>query len=264
MKKIALSLLLFVSLFVKAQDYPGKMPQLLFNKEVTLVLNESIKKYGYRNFYKDSNAYEYYAGKTTPTVPYEKLMDRTFKVTEMKPHRLEGYYILTITDGTENIYYMYSAKSATDYYFVVKGGLDYPADFYADRIKKTVSEELGEVKFESDKVSGFDITKTIYEDAGIGYTLGVVVPCKEYHLDAKKVTLNLGDGNVITKTTDAISVTVSGANFVYFVTLLLNDKELELLKNSPIVRKSVEDDCTDTVSDGKVLQGMINYITTLN
>lgn len=261
MKKLSLLFAILFSLFVKAQDYPGKMPQLLLNKEVTMVVNDMIKKYGYNNFYKDSKANEYYAGKTA--VPYEKLMNRAFKVTEVKPHNSDRFYLITITDDTETIYFKYDSKYASEYYFEVKGGLELPADFYADKVKKTVSEELGEVSFESDKVSGLDFTKTIYEDAGIGYTLGVVVPCKEYHIDAKKVTLNLSDGNVITKTTDAISVTVSGSNFVYLATLLLNDKELELLKNSPIIRKTIEDDCTTTLSDGKVLQGMINYIITL-
>ncbi|HYD91576.1 MAG TPA: hypothetical protein VEA37_08845, partial [Flavobacterium sp.] len=137
MKNFTLLIALFFSLIITAQDHPGKRPEMLLGKEVTVKeLPPESQAWGYESFYKDEKMLYCYEDNGDNRTKHEALANKTFTVVSVQP----GVNIIGVpmhiiklkaSDGTLFfLEYYYNSK----YYFQVKGGLEYPADFYCDYI----------------------------------------------------------------------------------------------------------------------------------
>ncbi len=105
MKKIIFLFSLLAAVTLYAQNYPGKMPELLLNREVkVLEVPASSIKYGYDDFYKDKSLKKVYACCDSYNSKYDKLVNRVFTVKEVKPYG-SSYSSLTLEDDKEIIYF---------------------------------------------------------------------------------------------------------------------------------------------------------------
>ena len=153
-------MLLFVlclSLTTLAQDYPGKSPQLLVGKEVTILPVESQMKEGYEGFYSDHDLGERYMTNFNLQTKPEALVGKSFKVLAVEPYDFYGktnynIKLQSVEDGTV-IYYRYrnDEEQMETYSFEVKGGFQLPADYYKNYIEFETNKSTGT------KTSSFDV-----------------------------------------------------------------------------------------------------------
>ena len=106
MKNFTLLLSLFFSLIITAQDHPGKRPELLIGKEVTIIdltgqeYTDVSKEKGYQRFYTDKEVLYKYKENSHHNTEYEELFNKTFivKKVELTPSKYGGksYHIITL------------------------------------------------------------------------------------------------------------------------------------------------------------------------
>jgi hypothetical protein len=138
MKKIILVFALLFSLLTCAQNFPGEQVELLAGKSlIVLPVKESLQKYGYRGFYKDVSLKKIYKKEGTTTA-YTELADKEFKVVSYEPYtnsiRDKKFKLLIENPETGQVYYDYDPRYSSSFPFKVVGGLDYPKDFFCNKI----------------------------------------------------------------------------------------------------------------------------------
>jgi len=239
MRNFTLLLALFASFIITAQDHPKKRPELLLGKEVTIKeLSEYKQKEGYTNFYTNEALLKVYE-KGYMNTKYEALVGKTFKVLSVDPITdiigQPGHSIkLQGEDGT----ILYHEYDTNYYYFIVKGGLDYPADFFCDFIKEEPFLDTGMTDYIISPSSAIALIKRKGTKI-TGYTL--VVTSFGASLDtATGVTLHFDNGAKITRPSVKPSIDVTSiGTYTYRASVLLTDKEFELVKNNAIVEYKV-------------------------
>lgn len=193
MKKIMMLFALCIGLTATAQvNYPYKRPQLLLGKEVTIKpISEHMRRYepGYKGFYADSKMFTVYKKINALETDPDAFGDRKFKVIaiDSTKNSYAGIYgqpeydkKITLEDTAgEKVYYQYERRS---YSLVVVGGLDLPADFYCDFIKKdqdgnfTTNEDIPHINVVKTKKGGVTKYSLSYDlpqsgaEPGLGMT----------------------------------------------------------------------------------------------
>ena len=102
MKNFTLLIALFFSLIITAQDHPGKRPELLLGKEVTIIdltgndYSDISKEKGYQRFYTDKEVLSKYKENSKHNTEYEALFNKTFTVknVELKNHNTVADHIM--------------------------------------------------------------------------------------------------------------------------------------------------------------------------
>ena len=246
MKNFTLLLALFFSLIITAQDHPGKRPELLLGKEVTIRdleddrYSDYRKTKGYERFYTQKGEKGVYEANDIYNTKYEALVSKTFTVTNVEPAKSrlgDDYHVITLESGDQVLYHSFYPKYP--YYFIVKGGLDYPADFYCDDISEKPFLDTGLTDYIIEPYSGLSLTKTKGKEL-TKYLLyaGIVSPGA---LDKTKgISFTLDNGIKIGEAAFEPKVNVNSyGDYSYSGVIELSDKDLELLKSHIITHIQV-------------------------
>lgn len=239
MKNFTLLIALFFSLIITAQDHPGKRPELLLGKEVTIIdlsdnyYSDLSKEKGYQRFYIDKKLYDTYKENSKRNTEYRALFNKTFTITNVEPATskyLGNYHIITLESPDLVLYHEYFDDEP--YYFKVKGGLEYPDDFYCDYIIEKADTDNGTTDYIIEPYDGLSLTKV--KGKLNGYLLKASM-IKATLDTANGVTFILENGATITRPslTPLKSVTHTGS-YEYTRQIELTKQELELLKSHKI------------------------------
>ncbi|MUV02087.1 hypothetical protein GN157_00045 [Flavobacterium rakeshii] len=262
MKKLTLLLLLvFMSVLANAQNYPDFFPQLLLNKEVKVLEKkpESVK-YGYDNFYEDKSLKTKYACCDSYNSKYDNLVNRIFTVT--KVDMISGYFILTLTDDKETLYFKYEPGYRFKYPFEVIGGLEIPDYYYCHHIsKKPSSQDPTKHFFISEKEEGISFFKMKLDEITV-YIVDFTFPSKVLS-DAKEVYLKLENGAIISGVNPNIKIEPKNeyGNYLYNANITLKSEDIELLKKYKIVEESIGG-IKEEVEYGDTHIGVFNCLVT--
>ncbi|MHA3787458.1 hypothetical protein ACX0HA_04545 [Flavobacterium hauense] len=162
MKKIIMLLALFMSLGAFAQNFPGENVELLKDKTLkVLPKEESLQKYGYRDFYKDADLKKVYEKEGTSTA-YKALVGKEFKVVSYESYicggRYTKYKMLVENAETGKLYFDYDTKYSNSFPFEVIGGLNYPKDFFCNKIYEKEMKESTDRWYEAPVEEGIQPT----------------------------------------------------------------------------------------------------------
>jgi hypothetical protein len=262
MKKFTL-LFLFFSLAAMAQEsFPYKKPILMLNKTVTVIRIPSSEQFGYYDFYEDKKCYKTYKEVRVST-PEKELLGRSFTITAIdsteNTYRKDYRYVFTLTDNTETIYYNYIPHLAGSHYSLeVKGGLDLPDGFYCDFIEKSKYDysasvpeiQLSEDYNKSSKKNEYYFTFTFFD---------------KFEVDgAKNIILLLENNKTIEKKINGTTALPQGKDFKYNFTILLDDKDIELLKANKLTGIKLQDSVhTFHPGTGVTLSGILTCMQSL-
>jgi hypothetical protein len=260
MKNCILLIVLFFSLAVTAQDYPGKKPEILIGKEVKVIPLNSVL--GYRDFYtaktltyedvyKPKQAYSSYTD--TPV-----LLNKVFKVAGVERFKMNGNeVILLVLNDSEGktLYYKFDAESRIDYPFAVVGGLALPKEVYCDYITKfeaTYGSEIADgVAFYKEKKKGQPV-----------YYMSVSLSNAAYATGKKGAELQLANNKKIAKPNARVKVDDNGhGEFYYTATLELTAADVALLKANKITGAKIHIYNTE-ITAGEMLKGIFNCLVT--
>lgn len=242
MKSLTLVITLLFTFAASAQ-FPGSKPELLLNKELKVLDSNSPKEYGYRDFYKDHELEKVYACCQRYNSKYEKLVNRTFKVTAVEP--IKGvksaggkYFCLTLQEGKETLYFKYDSEYEMSFPFEVIGGIELPADFYCERVLTRKNEELNYF-FISEPSEGIVFYKAKPDNMIIN-AVGITIPSDTPKPIGKGVSITLENGHVIDYPDNEVEAIDNGlGGSAYRATIGLSDEEVELIKQYKIVKVSV-------------------------
>jgi hypothetical protein len=123
------------------QNFMGEKIKAYVGQELTVRPRTGLlQKVGYAGFYTSMNPKDVYQEATKGYTSYDKLNGRTFKVTGIATRAVDvaakekpikwktlspdSVYYLTLTDGTEKLYYKYTSRFEESFPFTVKGFLD--------------------------------------------------------------------------------------------------------------------------------------------
>lgn len=264
MKNITLLIAFLATVASSAQDFPGKRPELLKGKEVTINPFRKIESYtAYNNFYTDPEMDNNYAKKGLGSLP-DSLAGRTFKVVSVEPYEEDGHIEakMTLQDSKgRTLYFKYDARfDDLDYFpFKVTGGLDLPADFYCDDITFTQKEGFGE-EYKSAMADGIAFWK--YKNNGqTTYLIEVREFNKVLVSTPKNLVLTLEKNKTISKADTTIGVVANPSGYTYIATSYLTPAEVELLKNNKITSQKMHT-FESEVNDGDKLKGMLGCLIT--
>ncbi|RYY30908.1 MAG: hypothetical protein EOP46_21165 [Sphingobacteriaceae bacterium] len=262
MKKFTL-LLLFFSLAVMAQEsFPYKRPILMLNKTVTVVKLYSSEKDGYRDFYSDVKRTTHYKAGNEVRTPSDELFGKEFKVVSIDStlsYNKKYYEYMFGLQGTETFYYAYSPRIPPEIYpFEVKGGLDLPEGFYCDFVEK----------------SKYDYTAHITEiwlrqsyDYGTtkNQTSATFTFFDKFALTGiKSMTLLLENNKTIEQKINETYGSPQSKEFKYNFTIMLEDKDIELLKANKLIGVKLKDKVhTFHPGTGVSLSGILKCLGTL-
>jgi hypothetical protein len=238
MKKVTL-LFLFFSLAAMAQEsFPYKSALLILNKTVTVIKTPGSGQNGYFDFYETLKPQKRYKTGSDVTTPEKELLGRSFTVTAIDSVKYSSNYSynLTLTDDTETIYYRYNPTTVGDLYpLEVKGGLDLPEGFYCDFIEKSKYEysarvpeiQLSEDYNKSSKKNEYYFTFTFFD--------------KFLVTGVKSVTLMMENNKTIIHKVNETRGWTESTSYKYNFTILLDDKDIELLKANKLTGIKLQD-----------------------
>jgi hypothetical protein len=260
MKKCTL-LFLFFSLTVSAQEsFPYKRPLLILNKTVAVIKTPSSEQFGYYDFYEDKKCYKTYKEVKVST-PEKELLGRSFTVTAIDSTKALGNYayILTLAGNTETIYYRYNPPTVGDHYpLEVTGGLDLPDGFYCDYVEKSEYDYTAQVP---------EIWLRQSYDHGTtkNQTSATFTFFDNFQLTGlKSVTLILENNKTIEQVINETYGSPQSKSFKYNFTIMLKDKEIELLKANKLVGVKLQDKVhTFHSGTGVRLSGILTCLSSL-
>jgi len=261
MKNFTLLIALFFSLIITAQDHPGKRPELLLGKEVTVKeLPLNLQATGYEGFYINEKLIIHYADNQKYKSKHDALANKTFKVLSVEPGiDMAGIprYKVKLQAADETIVF-YEFKDLNDYYFTVKGGLDYPADFYCDFINETRSGNT--MSYRIDAKYNCRLHK-ITNEGRSAYFLDVSA-VEDTPDRTKGLTIYLDNGAKIERPDVAPKMDVtSGGLYRHECKIDITDKELELLKQHVIKNFRIGAWSEDVV-DGEFIKNALPCLLT--
>jgi hypothetical protein len=264
MKKIIVVFALLLSLSAIAQDFPGKRPELLLGKEVkVLPLSKEKLKEGYVGFYTDDELYKKYKQNGSFNKTYEDLVGKSFKVLAVdqlerfgeKLHRIK----LQDVSSETVLYYKYDDHSEilNTYSLEVKGGLDFPADYYKDFIEIKTDKFTKEKTFVYEKLYLLKLTKS-QKGKVIKYTLMIEAAPRDNDVGKGKGASILLENN---KRIDKPLQLVKVCDNHYCATFELTQADLNLLKANKITDFRVNKyDEELTPLQAQRFKGVLNYM----
>ena len=261
MKKITLILAFICSIIATAQEsFPGKYADLLLGKEVRV--KDFPTRDSYEGFYQDENQQKIYAPIPRPSIYTKKdaLLGKVFKVTATKP--LSGFdnpSLLTLVGENDlHVYYMYHPALSYEYPFEVIGGLTLPDGFYCDLVKESKFGDT--VSYSAFTDDGSKVSKDV-SPKGTEYYLTLIAFLPKDSKPLQSATIILEGDKVLTKKSDLIIPQFqTSISFKYTYTILLNPKELALLKANKIVGIKFGEQVANLIVGNKV-QGVLNCLT---
>lgn len=261
MKKIISLLALFLSLGAFAQNFPGEKVELLNGKTLkVLPKEESLQKYGYRDFYKDAGLKKVYEKEGTSTA-YKALVNKEFKVLSYEPFTDAGrnakFKLLIENSETGKLYFDYDPKFSHSFPFEVIGGLNFPKDFFCNKIyEKEVKEssarwyeapvEEGIQTIISKSAGGDFFFLTINQPTGEKFQSGIV---------RRGLEITFANGSTISMPDEELKSSANpyGNLLVSAVVGIIAPVDLKLLQESKIVSVKLNKYVSD-VKNGATLQ----------
>jgi hypothetical protein len=233
MKKVLWLLLFVYGVGFGQETFPGDNIQLLEGKELKVKEKDvKLQRFGYDGFFTDSTFKDKYL--QDPKIfntPYEKLVNKTFKVISYKESIIYNnkYYILEIyNEEIGTLYFKYDTKYEFKFQFNVVGGLIFPEEYYCNKIEKEKDKFTGAVKYNSPILERI----VFYKEKGIIY-IRIDIPGSTLNVNEKGVLLLLSDGTKISKPNEKISADYrEGYRYSSFFTL--NKIEVDRIIKSPI------------------------------
>lgn len=245
MKKCIIFAISILSFFLAAaQDHVGTQTQLLLNKELRVrELNPKIQKHGYSYFLTtpEVNYKNIYKNDGNDQTPYNELVGKVFKVSEIIPYK-ENFMLKLENTETGTLYFKYSTKFSTDFHFDVIGGL--PTDFYCGKLE--IKDNGGSKALFSPAMRGARLIKETSGKPVI--SIRAVVWGDKAEVNKTGMIITLENGKVISKPVSAVDVAAESGGFRYSTVAQLTNEEVKLLTESPIVRiklASFSDDFKD-------------------
>lgn len=270
MKNFTLLIALFFSLIITAQDDPGKRPELLLGKEVTIIdltgnyYSDISKEKGYQRFYIDKEVLSTYKKNSKHNTEYEALFNKTFTVknVELKEESQYGggpYHVITLESPDLVLYHKYYDKRA--YYFKVKGGLEYPDDFYCDYIIEKPFQDTGLVDYIIEPYSGLNLTKTKGKEL-TAYLLYVGIVGDKTLDKSKGISVTLDNGAKIERPDFVPQIGVNSyGDYRYSGVIELTAKEIELLKAHVITGSQIGANKRNEYSEDKIKKSLPCLLT---
>jgi len=231
MKNFWVALFICTSCF--SQGFAGDNVGLLVGKILTVQeLDPALKTYGYDNFYKDENLKEkYLIGPTNFNTPYDSLVNKKFKVSELKP--IEGSYkkvysMKIVNDKIGILYYKYQPDNGYFFVFDIDGGLSYPDGYWCKDIVSKKDKFSGIITRNSPLLEPISFSK----EKGLIY-LDIEIEGSTLNTNKKGVIVLLSDGSKINKPNASVDVRYS-EGYKYSAFILLNKLEIARIIKSPI------------------------------
>lgn len=192
---------------------------------------------------------------------YSQLLGKTFKVLSVSPPdpKLE-ICVITLEDiNGKQVYYKYlpTLYDGPDYPFEVIGGLDLPADFYCDNVEE--NKQGNQTIYRTGTGGNVIVSREIEKGKPDIYML--VIKCFiEANLPNQKTgTLVLDNNKTIAFHSTIMSEYHDGTNYKYSFGIVLNPKEVELIKTNKILGVKIADKLV-AFTDTEKTQGVINCI----
>ena len=262
MKKCPL-LFLFFSLAAMAQEsFPYKRPILMLNKTVTVIRIPGSEQFGYYNFYEDKDCFKTYK-EVKVTTPEKELLGRSFTITAIDSSannaRKKYDYTFTLNGDTETLYYEYRPDIGNGHYaFEVKGGLDLPEGFYCDFVEKSeydYTAQVPEIRLRQNYDHG--TTKN--------QTSATFIFFDKFSLTGvKSITLLLENNKTIEQVINETYGSPQSKSYKYNFTIMLEDKEIELLKTNKLIGVKLQDKVhTFHSGTGVRLSGILTCLSSL-
>lgn len=236
-KKITLAVVFFLLAITGfAQNYPGKNVELLLNREVKVLPDEVYKKNGYPEFYSSEKMGDGDVYKGKLKTKYEELVNKTFKVTEVKPIIKYGkqnhILVLTSPELKKPIYYFYEPIEAL-FPFEVIGGIELPkepkTDICSGKVKEVPSPDKDGSSYLSNPIDGISFAKTVIKGESNFY-ISVIINSKQPISDKKGLILFLDNDKKIEKPEQQINVNrLSDGTYVFSALALLTPADRKLL-----------------------------------
>lgn len=255
--------MLVVTAIAGAQNFPGKMVELLDGKQLRVKpLEKSSQKYGYREFYTDSDLKKVYK-KGDSNTKYSALADKVFNVVSYEPYNSYGskkYKIQIENPDTGKLYYDYDPRFSTSFPFEVIGGLAYPDGFFCDQIKE--ESPVGDAKrYQFKFADGVQIIQLKDTENNIYANINLPVNNEiAYNITLTGAVLELENGQSINVPSQKISHKENGAGGTVINALItLTDEHTDLLKEHKLLKIKF-DKYERTYDDGLTLQEYIKCV----
>jgi hypothetical protein len=268
MKKITVFILFATIQMFAQQHFPGKRPELLIGKEVTVVPTiESAALKGQPYFYSDRKTLQTYlpsSARSSYTDP--AIEGKKFKVTSVEPvvENSRPYMYLSLeAEDKSTLYYKYSPTMAEfSYPFEVTGGLTVPADFYCDFVEKNIFGTI--TAYDANVGIGMKLSKRI-SDGKTSYTLHITTFIESEGKTARGAVLVLENNKKIATNPDLPIVPTyqSGKSYKYMHGFELSPKDVELLKSNKVLGLRLLDKVVP-ITTGVKIQGVLSCMTKLN
>lgn len=266
MKKIMLLLTFIVTAIAGAQNFPGEMVELLDGKELRVIpLELSSQKYGYREFFTDSNLKKIYK-KDSYSTKHDALADKVFKVVSYEPYNSYGtrkYKIQIENPDTGKLYYNYNPKFSSGFPFEVIGGLNYPEGYFCDLIKEVESSVENSRAYEFPMADGLQVIAYKWNDKRQTVLVSITLPTeKKFDSDAivRGIELTLENGQKIVREDEILRLVDNSAGTTALTKIIsLPESDIELLTMHKIVKVKLNK-FEETYKDGLTLQEYIKCV----
>ncbi|WP_159799284.1 hypothetical protein [Flavobacterium sp. MK4S-17] len=247
MKKI-MSLVAVLCTFLSfGQNFPGEKVDLLTNKQVKVKpVKESSRQYGYEGFYKDEDLKKVYEKKKGYNSDYDALVDKVFTVVSFEPYDKYGtqkFKIKLENSETGTLYYDYNPKFSSMFPFEVIGGLDYPENFFCDRITETETNDESTRRYEFPYADGIRLIKSVSEFTFIFAIINVPNKNKEVEGAIRRgVVIEFDNGEKIVMSDEKLKHAPNGAGGTVYTGIigLRDEKDLKLLQERQIVKVKLD------------------------
>ena len=256
----------FPNLNFGQENFPAQMVDLLLEKTVKpKVLEESMQRYAYKNFYSkfdtESKKLEKYKKghrafpSGTSQSDYNKLVGKEFKVVKIydQTPTLSSdsgrYFVLELrNEELGTVYYDYDSKYDFNFELEVVGVLELPEGFYCRDIKTETDKFTGETSATSDYSEGISFIKITKEGTSRIY-LTINESGSTLNVGKKGLILLLENDKKIERPNAKIDVESGRSNYVYSAFIELTKAEIDLIKENNIIADRLY------VYDGEIKNG---------
>jgi len=240
MKKLILFSLIVLSNLTYGQNFPGTNVDLIIGKELKVkAKDESLQKYGYNEFYKDSKLkIKFNNTELKGTSKYRSLVGKIFKLVSFESYTdvvgVDKFKLKIENPEVGILYYDYDPRFELEFEFEVIGGINYPAEFFCKDIIMTRDKFSGEFSYSSPS-STVEFFKLIS-----GNTARTQIALKVFGshlvLNTKGITILLENGFRIVKPDVKVEVSSvrTAKGYLYSAFFDLTQSDLDLLTANKI------------------------------
>ena len=240
MKKLILFSLIVLSNLTYGQNFPGKNLDLLIGKELKVkTKDESLQKYGYTEFYKDSNLkIKFDNSELVGNSKYKSLVGKIFKMVSFEPYtdlvNVDKFKLKIENPELGILYYDYDPRFELEFEFEVLGGITYPEDFFCNEIIMTRDKFSGEFSYSSPS-SQIEFFKVISGNTA-RTQMSLKVFGSKLVLNTKGITILLDNGFRIVKPDVKVEVSAvkSTKGYCYSAFFDLTQNDIDILTANKI------------------------------